>query len=213
MEKILIVEDHFMVRISLKIMLNELYRQAVPFEAENFDEALQLIASHRFELIMLDIDIPGGQGTAMIAQIRQQQPEVVILVCSAADEEKYALDYIAQGANGYLSKSAPKNEAMAAITTVMKRNKYVSQIVQQQLLDGVSNGRGTNSRTLLLRQLSSREHEILQLMLEGKWIKEIAAALDLRANTVSTYKSRIFDKMGVTNVFELFKKVNAAEKP
>lgn len=213
MEKILIVEDHFMVRISLKIMLNELYRQAVPFEAENFDKALQLIASHRFELIMLDIDIPGGQGTAMIAQIRQQQPEVVILVCSAADEEKYALDYIAQGANGYLSKSAPKNEAMAAITTVMKRNKYVSQIVQQQLLDGVSNGRGTNSRTLLLRQLSSREHEILQLMLEGKWIKEIAAALDLRDNTVSTYKSRIFDKMGVTNVFELFKKVNAAEKP
>lgn len=212
MEKILIVEDHFMVRISLKIMLNELYGQAVPFEAENFDEALQLIASHRFELILLDIDIPGGQGTAMIAQIRQQQPEVVILVCSAADEEKYALDYIGQGANGYLSKSAPKNEAMAAITTVMKRNKYVSQIVQQQLLDGVSNGRKTNSRTLLLRQLSSREHEILQLMLEGKWIKEIAAALDLRANTVSTYKSRIFDKMGVTNVFELFKKVNAAEK-
>ncbi|MGN7888416.1 response regulator transcription factor [Dyadobacter sp. 22481] len=213
MKKILIVEDHFMVRISLKIMLNEVYGQAVPFEAENFDEVLQLIASHQFELILLDIDIPGGKGTAMIAQIRQQQPEVVILVCSAADEEKYALDYIAQGANGYLSKSAPKNEAMAAIATVMKRNKYVSQIVQQQLLDGVSNGRKTNSRTLLLRQLSSREDEIMKLMLEGKWIKEIAATLDLRANTVSTYKARIFEKMGVTNVFELFKKVNAAEKP
>lgn len=211
MKKILIVEDHFMVRISLRIMLNELYGQAVPFEAENFDDALQLIANHSFELIVLDIDIPGGKGTAMIAQIRQQQPDVVILVCSAADEEKYALDYIGEGANGYLSKSAPQKEAMEAIATVMKRNKYVSQIVQQQLLDGVSNGSKTNSRVLLLKQLSSREHEIMKLMLEGKWIKEIAANLNLRANTVSTYKARIFEKMGVTNVFELFKKVNAAE--
>lgn len=212
MKKILIVEDHFMVRISLRIMLNELYGQAVPFEAENFDDALQLISNHPFELIVLDIDIPGGKGTAMIAQIRQQQPEVVILVCSAADEEKYALDYIAEGANGYLPKSAPQNEAMVAIATVMKRNKYVSQIVQQQLLNGMHKGSKSNNQALLVKHLSARESEIMKLMLEGKWIKEIAATLDLRANTVSTYKARIFEKMGVTNVFELFKKVNAVDQ-
>lgn len=212
MKKILIVEDHFMVRISLKIMLNELFGQAIPFEAERFEDALELAASHQFELIILDIDIPGGKGTAMIDLLRQRQPGVVILVCSAADEEKHALNYIAEGANGYLSKSAPKDEAMTAIATVLKRNKYVSQTVQQQLLDGVHKGNRTGNRALIVKHLSSREYEVMQLLLEGKWVKEIAASLDLRANTISTYKARIFEKMEVTNLFELFKKVNPPEE-
>jgi two-component system, NarL family, invasion response regulator UvrY len=208
-KKILIVEDHFMVRLSQRIMLNELYGKIESFEAENFDEALRLIGSHSFDLVMLDIDIPGGKGTAMIDPIREQQPGVAILVCSAADEGKYALDYITAGANGYLSKAAPKNEAMAAMETVMERNKYISPAIQQQLLNDMQPGGRLNRRAHLVKGLSPRESEIMELMLKGKWVKEIGSILDLRPNTVSTYKSRVFEKMGVTNVFELFKKVNA----
>lgn len=208
MKKILIIEDHFMVRVSLKIMLNEIYGKVDLFEVDNYKDALRLTVDHAFELVVLDIDIPGGKGTAMISQIRLLQPSVLILVCSAADEEKYALDYISNGANGYLSKSAPKNEAMKAIETVMGGKKYISNSVQQQLLDNMHSG-GKLNRTRSDNGLSKREAEIMELMLKGKWVKEIGAMLDLRPNTVSTYKARVFEKMGVSNVFELFKKVNA----
>lgn len=189
-------------------MLNEIYGKVDLFEVDNYKDALRLTADHVFELAVLDIDIPGGKGTAMIGQIRLLQPGILILVCSAADEEKFALDYISNGANGYLSKSAPKNEAMNAIATVIGGKKYISNFVQQQLLDNMHSG-GKLNRTRSDNGLSKREAEIMELMLKGKWVKEIGAMLDLRPNTVSTYKARVFEKMGVSNVFELFKKVNA----
>lgn len=207
MMKILLIEDHFLVRMSQKIVLNDLYPQAAIIEAENFDTGLSLVQRSPFDLILLDIDLPGGKGKAMIERIRISQPEVVILMCSAADERMHALEYIAAGANGYLSKTAERNEMITALTTVMKKRRYVSLAVQERLLDTVSTGMSSGKTRKTTGGLSEREQEVMHLLLKGKWVKEIALDLNLRANTISTFKARIFQKMGVTSVIELAKKV------
>lgn len=207
MMKILLIEDHFLVRMSQKIVLNELYPQASVTEAESFEAGLSYIQGSLFDLLLLDIDIPGGKGKSMIERIRQFQPDIVILMCSAADEQTHALEYITAGANGYLSKSAEKAEMITAITTVMKKNRYVSLAVQERLLDAVSTKNPSAKRLKVANGLSDREKEVMYMLIKGKWVKEIALDLNLRANTVSTFKARIFQKMGVSSVIELAKKV------
>lgn len=204
---ILVVEDHFLVRMSMKIVLQELYSQATIDESESFDHAIARIRDNPYELILLDIELPGGLGTAMISRIRQFRPDVPILVCSAADEQQNALAFVAAGANGYLSKTAEKNETVKAIVTVVKKSRYVSQAVQERLLDVVTYGKQKRTQPFGIKSLSGREREISELLVAGKWVKEIAAHLDIQSNTVSTYKARIFEKLGVDNVIDLASKL------
>ncbi|SDH36892.1 two component transcriptional regulator, LuxR family [Dyadobacter soli] len=191
--------------MSQKIVLNELHRQATIMEADSFESGLSFLEIFSFDLILLDIDIPGGKGKFMIERIRQRQPNVVILICSAADEQIHALEYISVGANGYLSKAASKEDVIAALTIVVKNKRYVSLAVQERLLDAVSATHRT-AKKLKAHELSGREQEVMQMLIKGKWVKEIASQLNLQSNTVSTYKARIFEKMGVTSIVELAKK-------
>nr|WP_295922893.1 response regulator transcription factor [uncultured Dyadobacter sp.] len=204
---ILIVEDHFLVRMSMKIVLHELYGQTAIDEAESFDQAMSCISGGQYDLILLDIDIPGSQGAAMVGRIRKFQSETPILICSAADEQQNALHFIAAGANGFLPKTAEKAETAKAIATVVKRSRYVSPAVQERLLNVVTFGKQSRKRPFGAKSLSSREREITELLIAGKWVKEIAAQLDIQSNTVSTYKARIFEKMGVNNVVDLARKM------
>lgn len=207
MMKILLIEDHFLVRMSQKIVLGELYPQATIAEADSFETGIAHVQGSPFDLILLDIDIPGGKGKAMIERIRQWRPEVVILMCSAADEQVHALEYITAGANGYLSKSAERNEMTTAINMVMRKNRYVSLAVQERLIDTVSGGKSSGRTRKATVGLSEREQEVMHLLIKGKWIKEIAMDLNLRANTISTFKARIFQKMGVSSVVDLARKI------
>lgn len=202
---VLIVEDHFLVRMSMKIVLQELYNQATIDEAESFDQAMNRIQGGQYDLILLDIDIPGSQGAAMVGRIRQFQSQTPILICSAADEQQNALHFISAGANGFLPKTAEKAETIKAIATVVKKSRYVSQAVQERLLD-VTFGKQTQ-KPFGAHSLSGREREITELLIAGKWVKEIAAQLDIQSNTVSTYKARIFEKMGVNNLVDLARKI------
>ncbi|SEI56776.1 two component transcriptional regulator, LuxR family [Dyadobacter sp. SG02] len=204
---ILVVEDHFLVRMSMKIVLQELYSQASISESESFDHAIATMRGNPYDLILLDIELPGGQGTGMIGRIRQFQPDAPILVCSAADEQKNALAFIAAGANGFLSKTAEKSETVKAIVTVVKKSRYVSPAIQERLLDVATFGKQNRKRPVGIKSLSGREREITDLLVAGKWVKEIAAQLDIQSNTVSTYKARIFEKLGVDNVIDLAKKL------
>jgi DNA-binding NarL/FixJ family response regulator len=206
--KILLIEDHFLVRMSQKIVLNEVYQEATIAEADSFEAGISHIQASSFDLILLDIDIPGGKNRSMIDRIREMQPGVVILMCSGADEQTQALEYITSGANGYLSRSADKEEMITAVTTVMKKNRYVSPAVQERLLEAVSTGNRPGKGRRVVKGLSVREKEVMDMLIKGKWVKEIASDLNLRANTVSTFKARIFQKMGVSSVIELAKKVN-----
>jgi len=205
--KFLIVDDHFLVRKSFKITIREAYPDVIVLEADRFNATLSFITDPEVVLTILDIDIPGGTGIAMINEIRTVRPDMAILMCSAAEEEFHALEYIVAGANGYLHKSAEEQEAMSAIASVLAGKKYVSDDVQAQLLVALAGQKQMVNRPAGVRRLSERENEILAMLLEGKWVKEIAAALNLRPNTVSTFKGRIFQKMGVTSLFELSDKV------
>ncbi|WP_353719035.1 response regulator transcription factor [Dyadobacter sp. 676] len=209
---ILIIEDHFLVRMSMRILLQDLYSEAYVDEVEGFDHAMERIQSLPYDLILLDIDIPGGLGTAMVGRIRKQQSDVPILVCSAADEQLNALDFISAGANGFLPKSAEKAETIRAISTVVKRNRYISQAVQDRLLSSVVYNKQSRKRPTGAKSLSGREREISELLIAGKWVKEIAAYLDIQSNTVSTYKARIFEKLGVSNVVDLARKIREPER-
>lgn len=207
MMKILLIEDHFLVRMSQKIVLNELYRETTIAEADSFDTGMAHLRVSSFDLVILDIDIPGGKGRSMIERIRQIQPGIIILMCSGADEQTHAVQYITSGANGYLSKSAEKEEMVNAIVTVVKNKRYVSLAVQERLLEAVAAGNQSAKRLKTASGLSYREKEVMDMLIKGQWVKEIALSLNLRANTVSTYKARIFEKLGVSSVIELAKKV------
>lgn len=209
---ILIVDDHSLIRMSMKIILEKRYTDAVLFEAENYKSTLKAIGQTPFDLVILDINIPGGIGTGMIREIKEGQPNTHILICSASEEEEQnALDYIRAGANGYLSKSVDESEIIAAIATVMNDKRYVSTVIQERLLNAVGVRKST-SIVKRIKRLSERENEITRLLLEGKWVKEIASILNLRSNTISTHKSRIFEKMGVDSISELRRKLGSLEE-
>ena len=202
--KILIIDDHFLVRNSLRFMLQGAFNDVICVEADNYYNAQPHFADPEIKLIILDIDIPGGIGTGMVSEIRARNEDVRILICSAGDEELLAIDYIMAGADGYVAKSAEEEEAVKAVSMVLKGKRYVSPAVQVQLLDVIAGKSKSGPQTAM--RLSTREKQVLDLLLEGKWVKEIAAMLHLQANTVSTFKTRIFTKLGVTNLFELAKK-------
>lgn len=203
--KTLIVDDHFLVRSSLKFLLENTFSSVACIEADNYYNAEPHFVDPEIKLIILDIEIPGGIGTGMVTEIRKRRNDVRILICSAADEQIFALDYIMAGADGYLTKSANEQEVVKAVSTVLKGMRYVSYVVQERLLevlDEKTRQPGPQTR----EGLSNREKQVMDLLLEGKWNKEIAATLNLQSNTVSTFKTRIFKKLGVTNLFELAKK-------
>lgn len=202
--KILIIDDHFLVRNSLKFMLENAFANVICVEADNYYNAQPHFADPEINLIILDIDIPGGIGIGMVTEIRARNENVRILICSAGDEELLAMDYVMAGADGYVAKSAEEEEAVKAVSMVLKGKRYVSPAIQVQLLNVLAGK--SRSAPRIPMPLSNREKQVLDLLLEGKWVKEIAATLNLQANTVSTFKTRIFTKLGVTNLFELAKK-------
>lgn len=205
MKKILIVEDHAIVRMGMDFLINDLLQPVDVHQAINFNAAVSALQNNRFDLIVLDINIPGGENSRMVGKLRAIQPGVKILVFSGSEEEIYALHYIHAGANGFLSKNAPEEEYKDAIQAVLNNGKYVSARVQQQMVRNIIESKKVSANPL--EDLSRRELEVMNLLAQGKWTKEIATILDLKETTISTYKSRIFEKLEVGNIIEMFKKL------
>lgn len=205
MKHILLVEDHSIVRLATLFIIRDLLPTVTSWEADNFSDALQIASSQKLDLVLLDINIPDGEGFQMLTKIRRYQPDVLILMFSGIDEEVYAVHYLKAGANGFLSKSASVEEIRTAIVAVLERGRYVSDRVQHQMLLG--NPARARSEYNPLATLSLRELEVMDLLLQGKWTKEIATLLDITGSSVSTYKARIFEKLDVTTVIELYQRV------
>ncbi|MCE6990129.1 response regulator transcription factor [Dyadobacter sp. CY323] len=205
MKQILLVEDHAIVRLATKVLVQELLNPVKVMEAATFGETLAAVAANTFDLILLDINIPNGEGFNMMPKIREIQPKVLILIFSSLEEQIYALHYIKAGANGFLSKNSSQNEIKRAILSMFESGNYLSQAVQQQLLKNTLESK-TNGENPL-KHLSQRELEVMDMLLEGYWTKEIAIHLNLTESSVSTYKARIFEKLGVSTLIEMFKKV------
>ncbi|GGM93484.1 DNA-binding response regulator [Dyadobacter beijingensis] len=205
--KFLCIEDHPLILLGLKLVFAEFYPCATIGAAETFQGALALLEQERFDLALLDIDIPGGENVRMMKLMREKQPGLPILIHSAFDEKVYALPYLQAGADGFISKQASQEEFKTAIQAILDHGRYVSYEVQQIFLSSFADIHGRTTGGNPIVSLSPRERRVMQLMTEGKWTKEIAAIMNLKENTISTYKRRIYDKMDVKDPVELSKKI------
>lgn len=205
--KFICIEDHPLILLGLKMVFAELYPHASVTSAETFQGALVVLEQERFDLAVLDMDIPGGENVRMIKLLREKQAGLPILIYSTFDEKVYALPYLQAGADGFISKQAPQDEFKTAVQAILDHGRYVSYDVQQIFLSSFTDvsGRTTGSNPII--SLSPRERRVMELMTQGKWTKEIAAILNLKENTISTYKRRIYDKMEVRDPVELSKKI------
>ena len=210
MKTILLVEDHSIVRMGVKLLIEDFMPSVVIIEVGTFNETLKMLHSRLFDLVILDIRIPGGEAFNMIPRIRSVQEKVKILIFSSQEEELYAIHYVKAGANGFLPKDTSNEELERAVTSVLNGGTYITNAVQVQLVNSTLMER--ESRESPLEILSNRELEIMDMLLTGKWTKDIAIDLNIKESTVSTYKARIFEKLEVTNVLELFKKVEIYKK-
>lgn len=205
MPNILIADDHAIVRYGTTLIIKDLMPGVHVSEAENFSQVLKSLNQQRFDLLILDINIPGGNNLQMVDVVRLHQPQIRILIFSGYDEQLFALRYLQAGVDGYLVKHSPEDELKTAIRTILNNEKYISSTVRQHLLNGL-NTKSDISRNPL-QSLSNREMEVMQLLIKGSSVADIGSMLSLQISTVSTYKARIFDKLDVANIIDLAEKV------
>lgn len=202
--KILLVEDHSIVRYGVVRILTGMLPHIFIDEVENFDAALKQIGKAMYDLIILDINVPHGGNIEMIRLIRLKQPGIKILIFSGADEKIYALRYLREGADGYLMKDSSNQQIIDAVQSIMNDEKYVSANIRQQLLHNLNKKEQAAANPLM--GLSNREIEVMELLIQGHTIGKIAKTMNLHVSTVSTYKTRIFKKFDVNNIIDLAEK-------
>lgn len=202
--EILITDDHGIVRHGIKLLIKDMLPDAIIYEAENIDQMISMLKLRPYDLLILDINIPGGNTTQMMDQARLRRSDLKILIFSAYDERLYATRYIQAGANGYLHKHTSEQEIRDAIYAVLHHGRYVSSSLQSFLMESFIQKKDQPENPLLL--LSNREIEVAELLVQGMGGIEISTSLSIQMSTVSTYKKRIYEKLGVANVAELIEK-------
>ena len=202
---ILIADDHAIVRYGVSKIISGLDLSANVLLVETFNEVIQHLDKQPIDLIILDINLPGGNSIQMIDAIKFRQAATHVLIFSAYDERLYAIDYLQAGADGYLSKSATEEETRLAIRTLLNGEKYMSAYTRQVLLQKISRAPLKNSNPS--EQLSVREIEVMNMLAKGIALVKIAELLNLQVSTVSTYKTRIFAKLGVDSIVGLLDKI------
>ncbi len=205
-KKVLVVDDHHLTCLGIALMVEKVIQNPKLFFASSFDDAIGLLQTNKMDLVILDLGIPGGLGTAMIKAFRDQQPGTRILVCTGKDELLIAPLYIAAGVNGFLHKGSTDDEIKTAIRMVIEDKQFISASVQQKMFKDILEGYQQKNPFDLL---SAREKQVLRLLLAGKWTKEIADELNLKFSTVSTQKTRIFQKLAVENIVDLVRLVDS----
>ena len=197
--KILLADDHAMMRSGLKLLLLESFKDVAFGEAENCQQALDAALAEPWDLVILDIAMPGRGGLDVIKEIHAQRPELPVLMLSTYGERQFAMRAFRSGAKGYLTKASAGTELTRAVERVLAGGLYVSSSLAEQMAS-VLGGAGGGQ---LHERLSDREFEILRLLAAGKTVKSIASELSLSVNTISTYRARILEKMNMHTNAEL----------
>ena len=193
MKRILIVEDHTIVRQGMIRLLGELLAQPLEFdEAADGQEAVTLAGVNEYDTVLLDISLPGRNGLDVLKQIRLLKPRLPVLVVSMHSEEQYAIRALRAGAAGYVTKSCAAEELKAAVEKVLQGGRYVNPSQAELLADAV---REDHDDIALHKLLSDREYQLACLMTSGKTMTEIATELSLSIKTVSTYRTRVLEKL------------------
>ncbi|MES2368761.1 MAG: response regulator transcription factor [Pseudomonadota bacterium] len=199
MIQVAIVDDHQIVRTGFRELLNEDSAISISFEAANGDDALALLRTTPCDVLLLDISLPGKSGVDVLRTVRQRHPDLKVLILSGFPEESYALAMIKNGANGYLCKDCEQAELLKAIHTVSLGRRYVSSRTAELLADEMSGGRGGELHEIL----SDRELQVFLRLVRGESVSDIAEQLHLSVKTISTYRSRLTEKLNVTSNAEL----------
>jgi DNA-binding NarL/FixJ family response regulator len=199
MIKILIADDHAIVREGLKQIVAETSDMVVADEASSGHEVLDKVRSNEYTVVVLDISMPGGDGLNILKQIKKEKLKLPVLVLSVHPEEQYAVRVLKAGAAGYLTKESAPGELISAIRRVSTGRKYVSSLLAEKLAFDLQ----SEGETSLHETLSDREFQVMCMIASGKRVKDIGEELCLSVKTISTYRSRILEKMRMKNSAEL----------
>lgn len=195
MIKILVVDDHALIRKGLKQLLEGNHGMQVAGEAETGMQAINMMRNNHFDLVLLDIALPDRHGMDVLKQLKSEQPDIKIIVLSMYPEDQYGVRTLKAGAMGYINKQSAPEKLVGAIRHVISGKKYISEAMSEQLLNNLIG----ESQALMHQSLSNREYQTLCLMSSGKSLTEIAETMMLSPKTVSVYRARMLQKMGFKN--------------
>lgn len=195
MIKVLIADDHALIRKGLKQLLDDTDDMRVTGEAENGMQAIRMVDEMPYDVVLLDISMPDKHGIEVLKQLKANHPQLPVLMLSMHAEEQYALRSMKSGAAGYLNKQSAPLQLVTAIRQVASGRKYISTELAEQLANGLSEG----YQELLHQTLSNREYQTLCLMASGRKLSEMANIMSLSPKTVSVYRSRLLEKMKLKN--------------
>jgi DNA-binding NarL/FixJ family response regulator len=199
MIRVIIADDHTIVREGLKQLLSVESDLQVVGEARDGHEALRIVRGTDFDVLLLDMSMPGKGGMELIRQVKSEKPRVRILVLSMHAEHQYAVRAIKSGASGYLTKDSASTQLLSAIRKVASGGAFISAEVAEQLAHSAM----PHAEGPLHASLSDREYQVFQLLVAGTSVSDIAQQLNLSVKTVSTHKARLMEKMGLANQTEL----------
>ncbi len=199
MATVLIVDDHAVVRCGLRQFLADTEDLAITAEAASGQEAIALVQTGEWSLVLLDIALPDLSGLEVLKQIKRLRPNLPVLIFSMFSEDEFAMPSLEAGASGYLNKDSPPNQILTAIRTAVTGARYVSPTLAEKLLAGVA----PTGRKMAHEALSRREAEVLLMLSKGTSLTKIGEMLQVSVKTVSTYRTRIVEKLGLQSNAEL----------
>ncbi|HEY7532341.1 MAG TPA: response regulator transcription factor [Nitrospiraceae bacterium] len=201
MLKILIADDHSIFRRGLKDLLSDGMGAVTVGECSNAFDLLQLVKQKKWDVVILDIGMPGTTGTDALLQLKRQRPSLPVIMLSMHPEDQYAVRMFKAGANAYLTKASAPEELVTAIKKVLGGGNYVSASLGEKLVQLFHRGQAQPAHELL----SDREFEVMRLLSSGKTVSQIAESMHLGTTTVSTYRARILEKLHLKNNAELMR--------
>ena len=199
MIRLMIADDHAVVREGVKHIISEIPDIVVAGEATNGSEVLAEIHKKDFDLLLLDIAMPGRDGLDILKEVKTQKPKLPVLILSMYREEQFVLRALKLGASGYLTKDSIPDELIKAIKKIAQGGKYITSSLSEKLFSILSQ----DTERPPHETLSDREYQVMRMLASGKTLKEIADELSLSIKTVGTYRSRILEKMGMEKNAEL----------
>jgi two-component system, NarL family, invasion response regulator UvrY len=193
MRRILIADDHVVVRKGLRQILIDAFPSAEIVEVGDAEDLLKKVMTKEWDVVITDISMPGRSGLDVLQQIRQNFPKLPVLILSVHPEDQYAIRVLKAGASGYLTKNSASEDLVKAVNWVMLGKKYITPSIAERLATTLEQ----DAEKLPHEYLSDREFEVLKLLASGRSVSEIADQISLSATTVSTYRSRIMTKMNL----------------
>ncbi|MBL1222469.1 response regulator transcription factor [Chryseobacterium sp. L7] len=204
----LLADDHSIVRQGMALLIDEILPDATVYQTSSLQKIEETVMEKGIDIAIIDAHFPDGNSLHILSLLKNANPDLKILIFSGLEEELHALKFIKAGANGYLSKLSEEEDVKQAVSDMVNKGEYFSETVRKLLIEFVYNPNLINP----LRSLTARELQIAEMYADGNGNLEIANALDIKQNTVSTIKKNIFNKLKVDNIVELIEIINTHHK-